>query len=563
MARSAWSELRGYLCHPLRRMLLLSVIAMLSGLAEAFVLVLVVASSVRVVTNRFGTDVLSVLPDMTPSTMLLVAALLGASVVALHWWSSVLTAALATEVQVAVQHRLIGAFLGARWSAQSGESTGLLQESVTVQASQAAQFSFAVLNGVGAALQTLVLLATALVVSPLLALVVVGTGVVLVVVLRPFTRSMTRRAAGHVRAHSDFTGEVSRLVRMAMEFRAFGVGPAVAEHLRLVSSEAGDRSELVRRLGRFSRTIYRDVAMLLLVAAVFVMTSIADLDLVAFGSVVLLVVRAVNSAQSAYESAVQRRELAPYLADIGSRAERLESDAEPIGERSLGHIDVIELRDVGYGYVPGEWAVRHLDLRVVAGEVVGVVGPSGGGKSTLVQLLTRLRRPEEGTITVNGIPYGEISEVDWAAMVALVPQEPDLMEASVADNIVFWRSGVTRADVEEAARQAHISGEILQLPSGFDTELGADGQGLSGGQKQRIAIARALAARPCLLVLDEPTSALDGVTEALIRDTIGALRGSVTVIVVAHRPSTLEVCDRIVTIDAGAVVNDVQTTNHG
>ena len=558
MIRSAWGELRGYLDRPVRRLSLLAVVSFVSGVAEAFVFVLVVSASARVVGNTAGSGLLSSLPEVAPSTMLLVAAALGLSVIVLHWVSSVLTAELATEVHVSAQHRLVDAFVGATWNVQSSESSGLLQESLTVQTSQAAQYAFAVLGMLAAGLQTLVLLGTAFVVQPLMALVVVTSGTLLLGVLRPFTRLMSERARGTVRAHTEFTGEVSRTARMAMEVRAFGVGEPVAEHLRRVSTDAGARSAKVRRLARFSRTIYRDVAVLLLVAAVFTMSTVSGIDPVSFGSVVLLVVRAVNSAQSVYESVVQQRELAPYLSDLGDRVARLEASAEQVGDRSLDGVRTLDLHDVGYTYEPGEWALRHVDLSVVAGEVIGVVGPSGGGKSTLVQLLTRLRRPTEGSILVNGVSHSEFDATSWASAVAVVPQEPDLMEASVAENIAFWRSGLSRAEIEDAARKAHVFDDITQLPQGFDARLGPDGQGLSGGQKQRVAIARALVGRPSLLVLDEPTSALDGVTEALLRETLRALKGSVTVIVVAHRPSTLEVCDRIVTIESGSVVADVR-----
>lgn len=558
MTPTAWRSLSRYLHRPGVKVTVHTVSSLLAGLAEAFVLVLVVAASVRAAGNTASSAVLRALPDMSNHTMLLVAAALGLSVVLLHWWSSVATAALATEVQVTAQHRVIDAFLGARWSAQAVESTGLLHESMTVLSSQVAMYTFALLGGLGAALQLAVLVIVALTVNAVMALLVVLGGVVLFALLRPLTRRMTVNSRSHVRASADFANEVARTARMAMELHAFGTGAAVAAHLRDSSSAAGRRSERVRRLGRFSRTVYRDFAIMLLIVAVFVMTSVSDLDMVAFGSVVLLVVRAVNSAQYLYESIVQVRELHPHVLEIDDRIDRLEQQAEVEGTRRVDRIDDVQFHGVGYQYVPGEWALRGVDLRIGEREIIGIVGPSGGGKSTLVQLLTRLRRPSEGHVTVNGIPYGDVAEGDWTSLVALVPQEPDLMEATVAENIAFWRQGISRDRIEEAARSAHVLDDIEQMPDGLDTMLGPDGQGLSGGQKQRIAIARALVDRPALLVLDEPTSALDSVTESLIRDSLLLLKGSVTVVVVAHRPSTLEVCDRIVTIDAGAVVGDVR-----
>ena len=129
--------------------------------------------------------------------------------------------------------------------------------------------------------------------------------------------------------------------------------------------------------------------------------------------------------------------------------------------------------------------------------------------------------------------------------VSFVPQDPALFTGSVAENIRFFRDGIDDDDLRRAAQQANVLADITALPQGFDTHLGERGGGLSGGQRQRLSIARALAGSPSLLVLDEPTSALDGQSEQLIRDTILGLRGQVTVVVIAHRMSTIDMCDRI------------------
>jgi len=185
--------------------------------------------------------------------------------------------------------------------------------------------------------------------------------------------------------------------------------------------------------------------------------------------------------------------------------------------------------------------------------VLGVVGPSGGGKSTLVQVLLRLRLPRSGSVLVNGVPYQEHRDSDWTRLVTLVPQEPRLMEASIAENIRFFRSGISDEQVRSAARAAHVEAEMIAQSHGFDTVLGPRGSGLSGGQKQRLAIARALVGKPAVIVLDEPTSALDAESERLVQDTIRELKGTVTFVIVAHRATTLALCDRLVVVRNGSV----------
>ena len=159
------------------------------------------------------------------------------------------------------------------------------------------------------------------------------------------------------------------------------------------------------------------------------------------------------------------------------------------------------------------------------GEVIGVIGPSGAGKSTLVQLLLRLRAPREGRYLVNGVSAQEIVQEDWHRQVAYVPQEPRLLHASVAENIRFFREISTMRQVERAARLARIHEDIVGWTDGYETIVGPRADAVSGGQQQRICLARALVARPQLLVLDEPTSALDPTSESLIQESLTGLKG--------------------------------------
>jgi ABC-type bacteriocin/lantibiotic exporter with double-glycine peptidase domain len=182
-----------------------------------------------------------------------------------------------------------------------------------------------------------------------------------------------------------------------------------------------------------------------------------------------------------------------------------------------------------------------------------VVGASGSGKSTLSALLLRLRAPTAGTILAGDVALADVAPAAWARLAAYVPQDSRLIRSSVADNIRFFRAGFSDDDVRAAARAAHLEDEILALPDGYATEIGPGARDLSGGQRQRLAIARALLQHPSLLVLDEPTSALDAHSEQLIGRTLAELKGGTTIVLIAHRPATLELCDRIVEVAGGTV----------
>ena len=551
---TARSEARWLFREHRAAMTVVAVTSLLAGLGESAVFVLVVKAAARA-TGITSDAASGILPDMGTRTMLLGAGATAAVVMLLHWFLASASAAMSAEVLRTSQDAAVSAFMRATWSQQSTERSGTLQETISVLAPQASQMVLGLASVLSTGLALIALLVVAVVVDPLTTVIVVSFGVVLFAVLRPLTRRTTSRASEQVTANTAFLEDVARTTMLAMELRVFGAQEAVTAQLADASMESARRAERVRRVGRFGRTAYRDLAMLVLVGAVLALDVSEGLDVAAFGAVVLLVVRAVQSAQSLYESHGYVRELLPSVAELNRRLGVMIAAADPDGVEPLDHLEVIEMIGVGYSYAADAVALSGISLAVHRGEVVGLVGPSGGGKSTIVQILTRLRRPESGTVRIDGADYTTLTAASWSSLVALVPQEPQLMEGSIADNIRFWRSTISDERVVEAAREAHIFDEIMEMPLGFSTQLGPGGSGLSGGQKQRVALARALAGRPGLLVLDEPTSALDARSEALVRDTLRALKGRTAVVVVAHRPSTLEVCDRVVTVDRGQIVN--------
>jgi ATP-binding cassette subfamily B protein len=213
----------------------------------------------------------------------------------------------------------------------------------------------------------------------------------------------------------------------------------------------------------------------------------------------------------------------------------------------------LALQDVSFEYVPGRPVLESLRLTVHRGETVGIIGPSGGGKSTLVQLLLGLRQPTAGRIVAGGVDLAAVRPASWAALTRLVPQDNEVIYGSVADNIRFYRSDATDAAVRSAAERAHLAPQIEALPEGYDTMIGLGAHTLSGGQRQRLGIARALLGDPALLILDEPTSALDPLAERMVLQTLRDIKASTTMILVAHRRSTLAICDRVVRIHEGTL----------
>ncbi len=216
----------------------------------------------------------------------------------------------------------------------------------------------------------------------------------------------------------------------------------------------------------------------------------------------------------------------------------------------------VSFEGVGFAYAsrPEAAALGDVSFSVAPGETVALVGPSGAGKTTILQMLLRFYDPDMGEVRLDGVPIHRLRLTDLRERMALVPQEPVIFADSVRANILFGRPDASSEEVEEAARAAAAHEFITQLPDGYDSWLGERGVLLSGGQKQRIAIARAILRDAPLLLLDEATSALDAESERAVQQAVERLSEGRTVLVIAHRLATVKRADRIVVMDQGRVV---------
>lgn len=220
------------------------------------------------------------------------------------------------------------------------------------------------------------------------------------------------------------------------------------------------------------------------------------------------------------------------------------------GAISLNHFhEAIEFDNVWFRY-EDHWILKGISFTVRRGEKVAIVGATGSGKSTIVQLLPRLYDIQQGEIRIDGRPLKDYTQKSLRESIAFVPQKPFLFLDTVAQNIAYGRPFALEA-IQEAARQAHADEFICRLPEGYHTMLLEMGKNLSGGQQQRLAIARALVKKAPILVLDEATSSLDAVSEHHIKSAIGELRGKMTQIIIAHRLSTIEDADKIIFLEKG------------
>ncbi len=546
---------------------LLAVLSVCAGLTEAAVLAIVAQIGAALATrgNAAETHLGIASINMSIRAMLELGVAIAAGRVLLLVPASLLAARLAADAEATVRSRLFYAFLRASWAAKATDREGTLQELMTNQITQGTQGVVQTTWVITYLFSLLALVASALILSPVAAGIVVGVSLFLFALLRPLSRAGSKSARDLSAAQLAHASGVSEATRLAEETQVFGVGPAQRSRLQQLIDRARDlffRTQLTIRL---VPSLYQSGVYLLLMAGLALIYAFDRSGLAALGATVLILVRAGtygNQAQTAYQVV---RQTLPFIDRVLTAVERYEDSAAPEGSKPFEALKTLSFQNVSYSYGKRSDALVDFTFDVHAGETIGVIGPSGAGKSTLAQLLLRLREPDVGQFLVNGDPAPALRWADWAAKTAYVPQTPQLIYASVADNIRYFRE-VSPEDVERAARLAGIHGDILSWSDGYDTLVGPRAAGVSVGQAQRICLARALALRPQILVLDEPTSALDPTSERLIQASLTALRGNLTLFVIAHRLSTLDICDRVMVIvdgrlDAVESFEDLQRRN--
>ena len=531
-----------------RRIVTLSAISIISGFTEAALLAVVAQSAAALVNGKSihaQTGIFHL--HATVGTLLWVGLALASLRLALQWPLSVLPARIASDVQAGLRERVFRSFTRASWGVQSQDSEGTLQEVMTSQTNQATAGALQTTSLITSSISFVILMASAVALSPPAAGVVFVIALGMFAILRPL-RAMGGRSSRELsQAQIQYAGGIAEANRLAEESQVFGATEAQYEHVVRLVHRCRDLFYRTQVLLKLIPNLYQSIIYLLLIAALAALNAVGSVHAGSIGAVVLLLLRAAQSGQQVQAAYQALQQSLPFIERLQMTEQRYVESRPPDGKLSLPEVRSLAFEQVSFAYNTGRPVLSQISFAVDAGEAIGIVGPSGAGKSTLVQILLRLRMPDTGRYLVNGESVAQFSRADWHSMVAYVPQEPRLLHASVAENIRFFRDLDDEA-VERAGRLARIHEDIMGWSDGYNTVVGPRADAVSGGQQQRICLARALAARPQVLVLDEPTSALDPHSETLIQESLTALRSNLTLFTIAHRMSTLDMCDRVMVI---------------
>jgi len=404
----------------------------------------------------------------------------------------------------------------------------------------------------------LMYLLVALNISPVMTLYTLGGGVVLLFVVRPLlrrTRSIAERTALTEKQFSQFLSEhiigMKSVKAAGAEEAALQKGSGQIGLLRVLSI----RQALVRSV---SSSLFQPVSLILVVILFMLTYRTPGFSIISFGATLYLIQKIFTYLESGQNALQSISEFLPYAQNISAfkRHLNLHRELANKGGKPIIFNGTLEFKGVSFAYNEDKQVLKNIDFKVNAGETVGLIGPSGTGKTSVADLLLRLFKPTAGALMVNGMPLNDMALDAWRKSIGYVPQEAFLLHSTIEENIRFYKESLTMEDVMASAKQANIHDFIMGLPDGYQTTVGDRGVLLSGGQRQRIVLARALAGKPALLILDEATSALDHESEKLIQEAISKLRGSVTVFIIAHRPSTVADADRILVLGGGRIVEE-------
>ena len=459
-----------------------------------------------------------------------------------------------TVAQVATDLRLslLRALLVTKWEYYIRQPVGVLTNAIATEAGRTSKAYSCGITMISLLIQATIYACVALLVSWRATLLAIATGLFLVYILSHLVTKARRAGLRQTEllksllSHlTDTLVSIKPLKAMARETRADALLDKKTNRLNKVLRKQVLTNETLKAAQEPLLIVFAAIG--LYGALTYWHMSLARVTVLTF--LLVRLVKQLNKVQEQYQQMAIFESAYWSLKETIYEAEKAQEP--PLGSEAPSLNYGIRLDRVSFAY-DQEWVLRDASLDFPSGLFTAIVGPSGIGKTTVVDLSMGLLRPQEGEIFIDDLPLAKVHLRSWRKMIGYVPQETLLLHDTILINVTLGDPDLTEADAEEALRAAGIQEFVRTMPSGIHSTVGERGGVLSGGQRQRIAIARALVHKPKLLILDEPTSALDPESEAAICETLGQLRGrGITILAISHQPTILDVADRAYQLQDG------------
>ncbi|MGH8515998.1 MAG: ABC transporter ATP-binding protein, partial [Panacagrimonas sp.] len=408
-------------------------------------------------------------------------------------------------------------------------------------------------------LNSCIYLGIAMTISPVAGLAAIFAGAVLLLVLRRLIRKSRRAAVDQTRLLQSLVAVISGQLSAAKPLKAM----AREEHVdALLSDQTRKLKRALRQqvIAKEAVSALQEPLLAIMVSAGFFLSLyVLELPLASVLVMLFLIARVVSYLSKAQKAFVQVSLKESAYWSIVQAIDAARSQPEPKGgDRTVELDQGIQFEDVSFGHGTARGILDRQSLLIPARGLTVFIGPSGGGKTTMLDLLVGLLQPDEGRILVDGIPLNELNLRAWRRQIGYVPQESVMVNESVAYNLTLGES-MSDDDIREALRAADALDFVGAMPEGWNTRVGESGSRLSGGQRQRLAIARALIHKPRLLILDEATSNLDHEAQTAVIETVNHLKGKLTILAVAHQERMVREADRVYRLAGGRVTESAPT----
>lgn len=460
------------------------------------------------------------------------------------------------DYEETTRSRLLRTVLRARWPYLIAQKLGYLDTILMKNVEQSRNFLAQISASIMTLSSLLIYVAIAVSISPFITVTTLFLGGLLFFASKPLIKRVKTLALQEESVNREIAHFINEHILGMKAVKAFAVGERVADLGRTYFRRVRDIRLKSFALTFFSNNLVQP-ASVVFIAVVFVVSyRMSGFNIVSFAAVIYLIRQIFSYIEQLQTLVFGFYNTAPYVRMVREYERTAETARESTGGRRPFSLERDLVFDrVSFTYEDGRQALHDVSFSISKGEMIGIIGPTGAGKTTIVDLILRLLRPLSGEIRLDGTAVEEIALDAWRRQIGYVTQDSFLLNGTIEENIRFYDDALPEEDIRNAAALAEAD-FIERMPEGFKTLVGERGIMLSGGERQRLAIARVLAQKPSLLILDEATSALDNESEQKIRAVIDGLKGHVTTVVIAHRLSTVTRADRLIAIEQGRVVEE-------